>query len=324
MLKIFRKNQFLRSILLLPVALVLNINLLFITDAGLPLFHSVLDPLLYDFRLNMPVWHWLGFGLMLFAGAVLINRMVIINRLSNTITLFPGLFYLLIGSALPVFGAITSITISLVVFILFISNMMYFNARTGASNKVFNVGLYLGLLSLLFMPQLLFLFLVFIGINFLTTMKQRVVFNLLNGVLLPFYMTGLVLLFIGYSFSDLTLAYLRQFGFDNFSLPSSIPSWISLLFIVFYLIIALLTYNGVISKKSIQSIRKINVFTWSIPFVLLVYFISGIQSIHLLILLSPVLAFYTSEGVLRFKKESNGELILILLVVFCIVMPFLQ
>ena len=322
MLKIFRKNQFLRSILLLPVALILNVNLLLFASVDIPLYHTPIDQLLSDFRISMPVLHWLAFSFMLFGGAVLLNRMVIINRLSNTISLYPGLFYLVLMSALPVFGALTSISISLFIFILLLSNLMYINARTGVATKIFNVGLYLGLMSMLFLPQLSFVFLIFIAIRVLTAIRQREIFNLMNGTLLPFYMSGLVLLFIGFDIGGLKSVYSQQFGFENLRLPQDIPSWASLIFIALYLVVVLLTYNGVISKKSIQSIRKINIVTWALPFAVLIYLISGKSSLHLLMLTVPILAFYTSEGVLRFKKESNAEMILILLVVLCIVMPF--
>jgi hypothetical protein len=262
--------------------------------------------------------------MLLFSCAVLLNRLVIINRLSNTITLFPGLFFLLIVSAFPLFGALTSITLSLLMLILMLSNLMYTNARSGVANKIFNVGIYLGLMILLFIPNCWFIALVIIGINTLTTIKQRVVFNLLNGILLPIYMAGLILFFIGSGTDAIMQVYQNQFGLANLTLPHDLQGWLTLVVHALWLIVVLIAYNATISKKSIQSIRKANVMTWSLLFVVIIFAFSGIMSLHYLMLLSPALAFYTSEAVLRFKKESNAEMIMILLVILCIVMPFLS
>ncbi len=323
MLKLFRKNQFLRSLLLFPVALILNVNLLFDIPVDIPIYNELIDPWLLSSRTAYPVFHWLLLGMILFAGAVLINRMVIINRLSNTITLLPGLFYLLILSAFPLYGALTSVAISLLFFILLLSNILYINARTGVENKIFNVGIYLGILILLFIPNIILLVLVLIAINTTTTIKHRAVFNLLNGTFVPFYLIGIYLLLNNISFDSISSVYWNQFGFHNISLPGDIQSWITLIIMTIYILIVLLTYNNTISKKSIQSIRKINVLTWSMLFVILVNLISGVKSPHNLMLLVPALALYTSEGVLRFKRENNGELILIILIILCIVMPFI-
>jgi len=308
--------------MLLPVALLLNINVLINPSAVNILHHSRIDGMLESFRLDMPILHWITLSLIFFAAAILINRMVIINRLSNSITLYPGLFFIVLISAFPVFGAVSSLTISTVLLLLLLSNLMYINARSGVVDKIFNVGLYLGLMGLLFMPQLIFFFMIVASVNMLTTVKRRTVFNLINGTLIPFFLIGLAVLLYADQITDFKAMYANQFGFVNFSVPQSVEQWVTLVVIILYVLLVLLTYNSVISKKSIQSIRKINVLSFTILFVIMIHLISGIQSLHTLVLLMPVFAFYTAEGVLKFKKETNAELILILLVILGIVMPF--
>ncbi len=321
-LKLFRKNQFMRSLLLLPVALLLNLNVLLNPSIEFPVYNDLIDPYLQDFYLNMPITHWLVLSLLFFTKAVLLNRLVIINRLSNTITLYPGLFLIVLMSAFPIFEFVSSVSVALLAFILLLSNLMYINARTSVVNKIFNVGLYLGLMMILVLPNLLFFFMIIISISWLTSLKQRTIFNLLNGVLLPFLFASLYALLWDLPFGDVTTNYSDQFGIGNISIPESLESWLIVVLTSLYLLIVLITYNTVVSKKSIQSVRKINVITVSIVFILLIHVISGLPSKHNLILLTPVFAYYTAEGVLKFKRESNAELILILLVILGIILPF--
>ena len=302
-LKLFRKNQFLRSLLLLPVALVLNINLLLQSGPSIPRYHSYVDLVLENFRTNMPIIHWIAFALLIFTGAVLINRMVIINRLSNTITLYPGLFFVVLVSAFPVFGAVTSISISLILLILLLSNLMYINVRSGAVTKIFNTGIYLGLMGLMFMPQLVYIVMILIAVNVLASMKQRIVLNLLNGMFLPYYFVGMAILFFSGSFDTISQQYKDQFGFDNFHLAKDLGGWLTLAILAMYLFIVLITYNNVISKKSIQSVRKISLVSISILFGILVHLISSVNSLHNLMLLIPAFAFFTSEGCIEIQKR---------------------
>ena len=321
MLKIFRKNQFLRSLLLLPLALILNVNML-IVEVDVPAYNNLLDQKLFEFRQNWPLLHWFLFGSLLFSGAVLINRIIIINRLSNHITLFPGLFFLFLISAFPVFSGITSISLTLILFILFMSNLMYINTRGGAASKVFNAGIYFGLMCLLCLTNLVFAVLAIITMNALISIGQKSILNFINGGLLPVFIALVILLLTGQTSSTLAVAYENHFGLININLPDQMSDWITLVVLFLFSVFVLVSQGNVISKKSIQGIRKINVLTWTILFAIVIHLFSGQRSLHNLMLLIPALGFYISEGVLRFKKESNAELILILLFILCVIMPF--
>ena len=158
--------------------------------------------------------------------------------------------------------------------------------------------------------------------NTLTSMKQKGILNFLNGGLLPIFIVIVSLLLAGETTSTLTSTYSHQFGLTNFVLPDRMSDWITLVLLLLFIVFVLLTQGLVISKKSIQGVRKINVLTWTILFAIIIHLSSGHHSLHNLILLTPALGFYLSEGILRFKKESNAELILILLIILCVIMPF--
>lgn len=313
-----------RSLLLLPLAMVLNVNLLFLDGPSIPAYHQGIDGMFTDFRLAYPIGHWFLYSLLIFVTAILINRMTIINRLSNTITLYPGLFYLVLASAFPLYSALTTIAISVLFQVLMLSNLMYINARTGAAGKIFNAGIYLGLMGALFLPQLLYLVLAIAGINILTAIKERVVLNLLNGLLLPFYLLGFYYLFREMQFTTLSEYYAGQFGLTNFRLPQLLTEWLTLGLMIVLLVFSLFSYNQAISKKSIQAIRKINILAYAILASLLVFLLSGVPSLHLFNLFLPAIGFFISESILRMKKESSAELIFVLLIMLCVTMPFVS
>lgn len=311
-----------RSLLLLPLAMVLNLNMIFFDSPAVPEFHGSVDTTLADIRASYPILHWFLYSCLLFVTAILINRMTIIHRLSNVITLYPGLLFLVLASAFPLFAVVSSISISILFQVLMLSNLMYTNARTGATGKVFNAGIYLGLMGSVFLPQLLYLVLVLIGINILTAIKQRSVLNLLNGMMLPFYLGGLYFLIRELPLDTLSSYYQGQIGFANFRLPSLLSEWLTLGLIAVLLMLVLFTYNQAISKKSIQSIRKITILAYTLLASLIIYFFSGKASLHCLMLLLPAMGFFISEAMLRMKKESSAELLFLLLIMLCIIMPF--
>lgn len=311
-----------RSLLLLPLAMVLNLNMIFFDSPVVPEFHGSIDRALSSLRSSYPILHWFLYSCLLFVTAILINRMTIIHRLSNVITLYPGLLFLVLASAFPLYGIVSSISVSILFQVLMLSNLMYTNARTGAAGKVFNAGIYLGLMGSLFLPQLLYLVLVLVGLNVLTAIKQRAVLNLLNGTMLPFYLGGLYFLISELPIDTLTSYYKGQIGYANLRVPVLLSEWLTLGLMVVLLILILFTYNHAISKKSIQSIRKITILAYTLLASLIIFFFSGKASLHCLMLLLPAMGFFLSEAMLRMKKESSAELMFLLLIMLCILMPF--
>lgn len=323
MLKIFRKNQFLRSLLLLPLALVLNLNLLFDVPSYIAIFHTTIDTWCQKyFNEHNPFLHWLIYSLLIFICATLINRWVIIHRLSNTITLLPGVFFIVLISIFPKMAGLNSISIALLFYCLMLSNLMYIYARQSAADKVFNVGLYTGIMSVLFGPFVMLLLFLCIAINIMTSLRMKMFLNLLNGFFIPFYFILVAYFWNDWPISGFVDQWSAQFGWANLELPLTTSRLIALVFFILLLLFVFITHPMCTSKKSIQIGRKIVVLAWSLIFSLIIYVISGVRGIQLLSFMMPAIAFYISEGVLRFKNERNAELVFVLLIMLCAVMPF--
>jgi hypothetical protein len=321
-LKVFRKNQFLRSLLLFPLALVLNVNLLLVDRQDFPIFNQYFDTKVFHGLNDHVVIQWLLWSLIVFISGALMNRYVIINRLSNTISLFPGLFYILFCSIFPSVAFISSISVGVFFFLLLLSNLFYTNIRFGVSNKIFNTGFYQGLMSVLFAPYSVFLIYEALSLNTLRTVKRIDLINLLNGTLLPIYF--LIVSYFLYSSDNFAgFGYKSQFGTANLSLPQSVEEWLLPIFVILCILILIGTFNKALSKKGIQTIRKINILAWSIPIGIVFYFISSVCSTQLLMILFPALAYFISEWVLSFRNQTTAELIFILMLVLCYLVPWL-
>ncbi len=289
MLNLFRTNQLLFSMLLIFYAVVLHIAAFVVPDDWQPASYGYLSSLIYN---------WIGYqGLMpdvlaialIFAQATTINSIVAIHRLDDTVTLFPGLFFILIASALPDFLHLSPLHLANTFYLIALSEAFKIYKKPSAADNIFNIGFWVSVGSLFYFSYAIFIILGFIILNILRafTIQERLMVFI--GALVPYLLTS-VYVFWNDQWSDFVqIQFIKNIGFLNFKIAPVIETYLKIGFVAIFLIIAIFSYGLYEFKKNIQIQKKINVLFWCLLFsVFTLLFQAGIQLDHLLILAVPL------------------------------------
>lgn len=245
---------------------------------------------------------------LIFIQGVMINRIVIINRLSNGIHLFAGLFYILLISIIPDHQFLSPVIWANTFMILGITDLFYAYKRAETSGKIFNAGFWIGLSSVFYSPYILFTIFGLIGLSVLRVFKLKEVFQFLIGVLTIFF---LVSVWAFWNRSDLSFLNELIINFDlfNFQTNSNYFDYGKLALFAILTTIAILLYNRNTIKKSIQARKKIDVLYWMMLFCgLSVFFFAFIDIYHLEALIIP-LSIFMGFQVFYMKSRPMAELL---------------
>lgn len=206
----------------------------------------------------------------IFFQAVLINRMVIQHRISRHITLFPGVFYILLTSFLPEYSFFSEYLIANTFFIIALSEFMKIYLKSHKISNIFNSGVLL-FIGVAIVPEMSLLLL--FGILAIIILNALNILNILQ------YVGGVVislLLLIGthYLLND-------QLWSDTLlmkpAMEDSVWNVYSQNYRLFILVIccillALIGYNTYNVKKSINAQRKIDMLYFFLLFAVIPYF----------------------------------------------------
>ncbi len=322
MLALFSKNQFIRSLLLLPLALILNISMVLLDRRIERVDRNHLDAWIAEVFQSNPNLHWFVYCFMLFIMAVLINRLTIINRLTNSMSLLPGMFFVILASIFPLSKEIDSSLIAGFFAILALSNLYYAGNRRGNEAKLFNVGLYWGIMSLIYPLSLLFVLFSFISINIMRAIRRQDVFNLLNATLLPIYFFLAIAYILKWDLAIYWSDWKAAWSMPSFDSEDTIVL-IQIIIAVIYGMLCFALYGVGISKKTIQTIRKIIILMWFGFFSTFAALFCSIYGFPFIFLLAAPLSFFMSEMIQRIPKSGTAEFIVLVLIVFNLILPLM-
>jgi hypothetical protein len=195
---IFRQKNPGNALILLVYALVLKFPLFLHPVAPSPQkedsypYSLILKGLAYLFGHAAFVYAILTF-LILFSQAILFNRICNYTKLLPKPNFLPGMSYILITSLLPDWGHFSAPLLinSIMIWIWYRMIDLYNSHRPGAS--IFNIGIWTGIVSLLYIPAMAFLLLVLFGLITMRPFRIREWLVVLLGFTCPYYFLFLVL-----------------------------------------------------------------------------------------------------------------------------------
>ena len=256
MLELFKKNHWLYSLLLLPYSILLHI-------------HGILHPNSFDINdgsLGFQVlFSWLyGSGtaeiiiksIVVFFQAVLVNRIIINNRMSGNITLLPGLFYITLSAhnkeLLSLSPALIAVTFVLLSFVEL--NKIYI--RRPVPVYLYNFGIWSALAFVIY-PPLSILFVVgILSIQIMRGLKLIEIFQMLGGYFTILFLFSTLFYYNG----QLSEFWNGLFSFNpRYFYSLLIKNWINQIYYIFLfllLLMALLSMNKINSHIGIKERKK--------------------------------------------------------------------
>ncbi len=323
LLSLFRTNQFLANILLIFYVTLLRGGLFFTTTPSLPTSQGIWTFELYR-SLADSLWllPHLAAGLV-FIQAVSLNFIATRFRLSEEITLFSGVFYILLTSSILELGMPTPTLFAASFLIIILFSLFETYRQTASAAAIFNIGLWVAVGSFFHFAFGIFILLGVIGINVLRAYNFREILMLLIGVFTAYFLVGSFYFF--YDAFDIfwNEQFTQNIAFLNLTTPNIWTTYIERLFIGSLLIVALLSQGIYSFKKNIQVQKFQTVLYWAMLLSGLTLLFQANVGMSQLVFLMPSLAFFMMYNFLRFEK-SNAEMFHIFWIFLIIILQFHQ
>jgi hypothetical protein len=251
---------------------------------------------------------------LVFVHAVLINVMIANFRMANEVTLFPGVCYILLVSSIPEFLYLSPLLLANTFFIIALFELFGSYRQKSIVGNIFNVGFWLGVASLFYFSEFIFLLFAFLSSSILRKFHFKEALITTVGLIVPY-----ILISVYFFWNDQLLwfwesQFVNNFGFLDFDIKYSIETYSKLgLFAILFMIIFISSGNYM-AKKNLQIQKNISILYWALFFGFLSVFLqASIGLEHLLIFVVP-LSIFLSFNLLNLRRSFAEALHLIILV----------
>ncbi|MEQ8707012.1 MAG: hypothetical protein RIC19_23975 [Phaeodactylibacter sp.] len=269
------------------------------------------------------IYDWIGYSgqlpaivamLLLLIQGFYLNYLVMEHRLATEVSLFPGVFYVLVSSLLPSFHYLSPVLMGNTFFLIVAGEVFATYKKNNTADRIFNIGFWSGV-GFLFYPSFLLLLLFgFTGLNILRAFKISERLMALTGLFVPVFLVG------AWGFwNDWYPAYTQLLvsSFEWLSYVASAPARVyrDLGMMSVLVLVVLFSHRSYMLKQNIEVQRKINILYWGLLiFTLSLLFQSHIQLDHLMVLAAPV-GLLLSLNFVRMPGRMAEVLHLLLLVI---------
>lgn len=210
--------------------------------------------------------------LLVYFHALMLNRIVIHNRLTNEMTLFPGLFYILLVSFFSSYNFLSSPLLANT-FVLIALQHLYGTHRKGQNaDRIFSTGFWLSVAFLFYFGYVVLLLCGIVGLSMLRTVKSREWMQYLIGYATPMAIAGM-LDFVLHGNMHAVAAHFTHFGFLDITFPWDRVSYGQATLFGLAVLLALFNYGSFTLKKNIHVQKKINLLFWMMFLMLSIVFV---------------------------------------------------
>lgn len=295
MLNIFRTNQIITGVLLLPYIVLLYASV-FILDSTPPTIES--SGIFSDWVYNQLAGNTLLSNIiaivLIWLQSFLINAIALKHRLQNDFTLFPGLFYILLCSLLPDFLYLSPVLMGNTFFIIALGQTMECYKKNSVADRIFLVGFWLGIAGLFYFSFNLLIFWAIVGLSSLRAFRLKEVLQVVFGLLTVFILTGTYYFWVGEFDIFWKMQFVDNITFWDFDNTSNYFIWIRGGVIALFVIASTLGSGSFMYKKIMQVQKKITVLVRALIIIAFtILFQAGMSIEHLLIFMVP-LCFFAS------------------------------
>ena len=320
LIAVFRKNYFSNSLLLLPfTALIRIFSLIYPDNSEMIREGGVLYRPVVELLADHPLLTSIVSIFIVFFTAVIINGLIIRNRIANEITLLPGLFFIILVSLTPEQLSLSPLHIGTFFIILALVNIFKTYKKFNCEVYLFNAGLHIGIAAMFCNSMILFFLPVLIGFLFIRPFNFRELLQLISGLALIFYFYAFYGIWTGERllFNPVHFAGIKKFfaGGPSFTIIAVVS--------IALVILILMTYRDFIIKKSIQSQNKVNILFWYLllSFVLIWFFDPAFRFGYSY-LVAFGLSYFASAIFLRLKNKMLLEIVYVVIIFSVLIYHF--
>lgn len=291
MLTIFRNNRFLNSLLLLPYVILLRCLAI---PGGFPdvvQSKGILSQWLVGDAFESTILSVVIGILLVYFQALQLNRVVIQNRMTHDLTLFPGMMYVLLVSYFPAYDGLSSPLVANTFVLIALESLFATHKKSGTSGRIFDAGLWLAIAGLFYFGYTVLLLFGIIGLSALRTLKSREWLQYFIGYLTPIGIFMMLDFILHADISGMTDHFALQFGTVDFLFNGiGILMYVGLYGLL--LLVTLISFGSFKQRKNIHTQKKIDLLLWLLFFGFAVVFIqAGIDVTDWIVLTIPLACF---------------------------------
>jgi len=316
-LALFRTNQLLVSFLLIFYAGLLHIAAFVNPADWQPLGYGVWSEWVYATIGASSFWPNITAIVLLTAQAVFINVLMANHRLADNVTNLPGLFYVLIASALPEFLHLSPLLMANTFYLIALSELLKVYRNPSCPDTIFNVGFWIAIGSFFYPSYLIFIIFGLIGMNSLRAFRLREWLMLIAGSTVPYILLGVYFFWSDQLDRFIATQFYENFAFLDFQKYTGNEFYFKLAFVDLFLLVAIFSSNLYVFKKIMEVQKKISILYWGLfisGFTL--FFQADIQLDHFLIVAVPLGMMISINFEAMNKQWAEALHLLILLVIF--------
>jgi len=264
-LSFFRTNRFINSLILFPYVVLVRALAI---PGGFPAdtpSKGILSQWLFGSEIHSSAWAVIGGILLVYIQALQLNRVMIQNRMTQELTLFPGMMYVLLVSYFPGYDGLSSVLVGNTFVLIAIESLFGTHKKTGSAGRIFDTGLWLSLAGMFYFGYTgLFLYGI-IGMSTLRTLKSREWFQYMIGYATPIMIIGMLDFVMHSSLSDLWAHFAENLGAFDFGF-TGLRTFAHAGFFGLLLLISLFNYGTFKQRKNIHTQKKVDLLLWLLFF----------------------------------------------------------
>jgi len=248
----------------------------------------------------------------------LFNRLLIKNNALIHYNYVPALIYAVLMSLFFDFYTLSPPLLSLTFILLAINNLFsHIEFRAKRDERILNIGLYLGVASLFYLPSVLVFFSTILILALFTPTVVRRYFLIIYGFLIPFVLV-IIYFFYKNALDDLGYNFIRPLFFmETTNYLDSGSLWIIVITPLVFLLISFirLFQRARFTNYQISLLQVMFIF---LILTLLTLFLIKEKSANIFILFIPGIAFFLSHYFSLIKTRIKGELTFMLFFILII------
>lgn len=262
----------------------------------------------YLFGRSQNAFYWLSLFFVFFQ-CFLFNRLLLINKAYNENTYVPGLIYGLLMSFFFDFLTLTPVVMSQTFILLALNNIFsHIEFRAKRDEKILNIGIYLGVASLFYLPNIIFALAALVVFIFFTGTVLRRYLLLVFGFMLPLLLVATYFLLTD-RFADFIYSFINPIiAFKNQHYIDLVPTLILFALPLLLLLASFVRINQRARFTNYQTSLTQVMFVWMI-FCALFVLISNQHSPNIYIVFVPSVAFFLSHYLLLIRRRLVTEVI---------------
>ena len=257
-------------------------------------------------------------GILIFWQCILMNKMMVKEKIISTNSFFPALFYFLLISISPEIIHINPTILSMVLLILALTKILSSYLDKNAYSKVFESAFLISLAGLIHSPFVVFIPIVWIGISIFSQVEWRHWVLSIIGIICPWYIMFSIAAFYSIEHSSFisSLLFLFEEG------PKYSPNLIDLICLTIFGLICFIALAELmirLKQKNIKARKSYILLLWIIPFSVIYFIVSDDFFYMKLIVFSIPFSAAISNYILFNKKLIWQNFLLVVMILSLII-----